>query len=908
MNEDPRVVLIRALGEMNTDINAMNYVETLRNNDPIQLFMNMSEIILHENSPPQIIASCIVIMSSIIKPTIIRPLNILSKEFQSMDQSSQDLIKRALFRCLTFPDQSIRLNAARCIGFFAKIEIPRKKWPDVFEQLGKVAHICDQQNIPNSPNASDYCQIGALSAMREILTEVMLWPRLPIFKTASQIVLSSCIETMTKDIDPFLKIEALKCLKVASNIFVPSIQDTQFHQSLLQLLISHIQIPNIHFHRHLLSVLATFIIKIYNILNPDVFGQIFNALIPDLAGDDDDRKLHIIRLCEKIAKFEGSLKEIGEVCYTELMERNLDEIFLKIIANGDFSDLNEAESIWVTPHAALDCLFEFGKVSPERLFHDCVDFYQQHMPNPLSSAKLSALCAAQVITSIDTDYASVFIGQQMNNILQLCVCDDVLVRTSAFCVLQSSISDKTSLFGKEEDFAGVLQMVSFGLSSDLVTARNALGVFVTLCEKFIPDNSNDSFLGVNYDSIMSMIIATTKRNDIFCDQFIEEISNAIFVYIQHLPICRRTHLFDLLNHVISQLAQTLQTSAITNANIHTNSLLNTIQDNVPNPTVNNTLNNTMNGALTNIVQNVGQNDHAVQSVVNGGYEERLRAYHLHIIVGIVQALGDKIIPISDQLLNVLLQIYQMNTNSDSVILTISQVIFYSGEASKQFLPQLLEIVERAQTSSSPSNVNASANLLGNIVFRIGQDSFPMVPHMFELVYSNLSNVSTLSSSVPPLLLAINDMMKGVALVNPENARQLVSPTMEICTKYVENLEFLVNSDFDAATLIASALMNVFIVIVEICFPSETQFISNNLKPVFIKVPIIVWKYQMITRKTVEVFLNLMHCLIRHVGRNMTIELHNQSLQKFLNMANSSDSPYPDLVQTAHTVMKFYIDI
>ena len=122
-----------------------------------------------------------------------------------------------------------------------------------------------------------------------------------------------------------------------------------------------------------------------------------------------------------------------------------------------------------------------------------------------------------------------------------------------------------------------------------------------------------------------------------------------------------------------------------------------------------------------------------------------------------------------------------------------------------------------------------------------------------------------------------------------------------------------NADYDAAISISTALMSVFIITIEVCFQDDSfseglQFIANNLKSIFIQVPLIVWKHQMITRKTVEVFLNLMHCLIRHVGRDNNIELHNRSLQAFLKLTVSENSPYPDLIQTANTVMKFYSDI
>ena len=842
MNEQT-VVLLDAIENMNSSQDALNYIEKIKRNYPFQLFASLIDLILAYENNSKLTSSCIVLISSIMKPTICRPLDVLTQEFQAFDQLEQEKIKRAFFKCLLFPEQLIRLNAAKCIGFFAKIELPKKKWHDVFKQLNSF-----------SSDGNEWAAIGAISAMKEILTEVTILQRWPLYKVACGIVFNSCMNILSKNIDPEMKIEPLKCLKVAIKIFIPTIQDEQFYQSLLELLMLQIQIENVNFHNCLIELFSTFLIRIYHLLNGKVISDIINPLIPDLIGVDENRKLHVIRLCKKFAIYESKLGQNSK-SYTELFEQNFDRVMLDIIRSGDFSDLNEAESIWITPHEALDCLFEFGKVSPARLFNDCIAYYQEFIQKPESNFKLSSLCAAQVISSIHTDYASEFIEQQLELIIQLGLYDDTLVRTSAFSVVQSIVEEKLEVIVKKDCFKDVLYIIQCGLNMDIVTAIHALNVFKKVCECFVPDG-NDSFLSINYENIMNMLLSLTKRNDIFCDQFIEEVGNTIFIYLQHLPFSRRDQLINFLDIVIKQLAQTLN---------------------------------------------------------NNDSDDRVRSYSLYLIVGIVQSLGHKISPYGEALLKILLQLIQENKSVDCAIVTISQVVFYIGNLSSPFIPQIINIIEKAQTSNSVQDINASSMLLGSIVLQNCNIPFDVVLRLFNLVCNNLTNDATLLSSVSPLLFAINDIMKGLAMFNINNARQIVEPTMSICSNYVKNLEFIVSADYDAAISISTALMSVFIITIEVCFQDDSfseglQFIANNLKSIFIQVPLIVWKHQMITRKTVEVFLNLMHCLIRHVGRDNNIELHNRSLQAFLKLTVSENSPYPDLIQTANTVMKFYSDI
>lgn len=864
MNNDFQANLIRALEEMNVNQSALSFIEDAKQSNPLQLFLILSQLILNESMSTNIVSSCIVLMSSILRPTIAHPLNQLTNEFQAFDPASYDSIKQSLFRCLTFPTQCIRLSAARCIGFLAKIEIPRRKWQNVFDQLELLVN--DTQNF------GEWAPIGAVSSMGEIISEVKFRPRWPIFKSAQSIITNSFFSIMSKDIDPELKIEAIKCLQKAIPVFIQVDQsESQLYQKILEIIISHIQIDNYQFHQQLYTLLTIFLIRIRKILTMEIVSHIFTSILPDIASNNETKQLHVILLCKEIAKDEQKIIQKGleepQFFITEALELSFNRVFLKIIANGDFSDINEADSVWATPYAARDTLITFGNVFPDTLFQNCVTFCDEYKNSEVPNIRLSALCAIQVITTIQTEQAVAYIASNIESILVLCASEEPLVRSAAYAVLQWTITNKPTVLCTEQHFTTVLQAVRFGLNSDMRTAKNALSVFTSLCERFDP-KGNDPFLVANYDLIMEILTGAQQRPDAFIGLFIEDVSDAIFIFIQYLPQQAKV----VINHLIEYLKT----------------------------------------VIDHFIRCTGEN-----------YEERQKLSDLYIIVGIIQVLKDQITPFGDFLLSTLIQSLTNNNENDknsinfniadSIIMVISQIVHYIGSAAMPFFNQIVRIAENAQTSDSPQMIIKSADLIGCIISEMGKDlvslvdAAAIVQRLFNLVYTNAEKITTLPSSVSYLLFALANIIKGVAASSPENAQQFVSPLMNISVKYVKNLEFYVNSDFDAANLIAEALMNAFIVIIE-TFPTETQFISVNLKPVFIQVPIVVWTYKMLTRRTVENFLILMHRLIRNVGRKNNIELNNQNLRDFLVYANSTDSPYDDLKPLATTVWKFYSDI
>lgn len=868
MSDSSQENLVKALESMGEDREALGFIESAKENNPLQLFLLLSQIILEDSATPKIICKSIVLMSSLIRPTIVRPLNVLKNEFQTFDSSTTDSIKQSLFKCLILPEQTTRLSSAICISFFAQIEFPQKKWQDVFDNLKALAE--------DTSKFGEWAQIGAISAMKEILSQVKIHTRWPVYQSASNAVINLCMNVMSSEIEPDLKIEVVKCLQIAISLFINVYQsDAQFCQQFLELIIANIQIENEQLHQQLFILLSTFLIKIYKILNEELIGQIFTSIISDISSNNETKQYDVILLCKKLAKYELELFQEEDTkdqfCITEILEKNFDEIFLKIIANGDFSILDEAESPLITQYAALSTLYVFGKVSPEILYQDCATFYETYKSSEVPSIQLSAFCAVQVISSIQTDDAFSFIDENIGNVLEFCGNEDQIVRSAAFSVLKAGIEDKPTILCKPENFESILQVIRFGLESNLQTARYSLCVFKSLCNQSSNLNEGE-LLALNFESIIEMLNNAQERADAFENKFIEELYDALFIYIQELPknkICQDL-LTELFKKVFNHYAQTSSASSI---------------------------------------------------------EERQRSCDLYIIIGIIQFLENLIIPFGGMLLSTLIQELLGTEATESasfgsfncneaykIIFTISQIVFYTEQEALPYLEQLVIISERAQESNSISEVNKSANLIGNIASKLGKSIMEMgepgatiIQRLFNLVYSNLNKVETLLSSIPYLLSAMSDIIKSVVEVNAEYANQLVGPVMELSSGYVKNLEYYVNSDFDAANSIANELMNLFTNIIY-AFPLETDFISDNLKSVFIQVPIIVWNHKMLTYKTVKYFLSLMMCLIRIVGRKNCVELNNKNLKEFVNYANSDNSPYEDLIPTAKRVKKFYIDI
>lgn len=867
MNEFTQENVISAIEAMNEDQSALNFVENAKESNPMQLFLLLSQVILDDSTTSKMVWNCIVLISSILRPTIVRPLNVLKKDLHELDTATTDSIKQSLFRCLTFPEESIRLNSALCMSIIAQIEFSQRKWFDVFDQLKLL--------VDDTANFGEWAQIGSISAMREILSRATIRPRSAVFQSASNIVINSCLSVMSKEIDPELKIEVIKCLQIAIPIFLVIDQtDAQFYQQMLEIILAHVQIDNDQLHQQLFSLLSIFLVKIYKILNGELVGQIFTSFQSDLASDNEYRQLHIILLCKKIAKYELELFSVEDCkeqfCITELLEHNFDEIFLRIIANGDYSMLNESESL-VSQYAALDTLILFGKVSPEILFQDCVTFYDTYKSHEIPSVQLSSFCAVQVVSFIQTDDAYSFIEANIESILEFCGCEEQLVRIAAFSVLRSSIENKPSILCKPENFDSVLQIIRFGLESDHQTAQVSLYAFRSLCEQSSYLNDGE-LLAINFGSIIEMLFNSQERPDAFDDEFFEEVYDRIFIFIQKLPKVKecQEQLIELFKKIFDHFAQLSSSTSSPSA-----------------------------------------------------IEERQKSGDLIIIIGIVQVLEDLILPFGNTLISTLIQellgtetaANSFNCNdAHKIILTISQIIQYIGQEAAPFLDQLVTIAERGQLSNSPVEVNSSANLIGSIVGKmgshlisLGDDGASIVQRLFQLVFNNFVKVETLQSTIPHLLFAMADIIKGVADQNPDYAQQFVPPIMEALSGFVKDLNYYVKMDFDAAISIADSLMNLFTIIIY-AFPLETEFISENLEHVFIQVPIVVWDNKMLTKMTVEYFLSLMLCLIKISGRRENYILNNQKLREFLNFASSDESPYIDLKPTARHVRKFYSDI
>ena len=205
-------VIIHALENMGQNEESIIYLNKLIQDDPVLLLRIISSLILSDK-PDQIVKNAVLLMGIILRPTIVNTIDDISKcYYMSMNDDDRIQIKQACLKALMYEDNSIRSCGAFCMCQIATIEVPNRKWNDLFNYLGELV---------NNDDYGQFAQIGAVEAMKNILqVDGLITRRFREFRKAGLITVASCMKFLeVLEISPCYRAEAANCLYYAIKIF-----------------------------------------------------------------------------------------------------------------------------------------------------------------------------------------------------------------------------------------------------------------------------------------------------------------------------------------------------------------------------------------------------------------------------------------------------------------------------------------------------------------------------------------------------------------------------------------------------------------------------------------------------------------------------------------------------------------
>jgi hypothetical protein len=569
-------------------------------------------------------------------------------------------------------------------------------------------------------------------------------------------------------------------------------------------------------------------------------ATVFSALGPDLTCDIERRQQAAIRLWAKLARFERLRGDSAPL--TDAVEGTMDRVLLELIARGDFSAIEEVEAPWVAPHAAFECLLEFARTAPDQIVVDCTTFYNQFIDSPDVPLVVAALCAAQAVVGIDED----FCGQQAQNFIDLAAHGETLVRLSAFSVILQMVETRFEMFDEEVQLRAIFDVVAFGLKADFATARRAILLLVTVCQKFSAD-ADQSFIGQYFDEILGQLLEAAERPDVLSERLLEELYDAIGCLVTATPTSRTNSLIDVFRRFVERLETTADASS---ADGH-----------------------------------------------------RLRYSLLTVIIALSRRLEELIVPFVQHVMQLLFAIIEGTSRPEDIFLAIEQVLYVCPvDVIMPFVPNLMLLFEAAQATGSPDLVKYSAMIVSDLFVGVRRPMIEFATQTLGVLCENVMNQATLYVTQGFLVAAISDVISAYG--GEDECGIEIEPIMNVLQNIVKQMPFVIADDFEAATMIAESMMNAFGEIV-VHFLDDGDFLIANTVPYFLQLPTMVWRNRMITAKSVEYFLKLLNNLIRTVGPKLKVEMRKGEIRDFLKFAGDGQSPFPHLVPFAVDVRKFY---
>jgi len=383
-------VIVDALIKLPTNAEESAILNDFKENNPFELLLQGSYIILDDRFDESIVTSAITVIPDILKPNIVRTEQIIHDGYFSLSENDRVMIKQAFFRGLMYENFVIRSAAARGIHFIAVLEYP-KIWPNLFDDLFS---LISTQNL--------YSHIGGIMAFEELLSHGYITVRYKGFNAIGEKVLASCLDLMKKEVDQKLKIVAVKCLIAALDTFQRVYSENNYKNLIIEaILISIYEAQDDEFHRSLTILLYAYISVVIHILTEEDVSEIFKALNQSADVENESRCLDFVHFWSEFARIESkeSNNEEYTMVFSRILAPELLPFLFAIIETTNIGDLGDSES-YTLAKESFECICSFALSAPSELLSYSIPYFQEKITSSTESHVIAALCAIQAITKI----------------------------------------------------------------------------------------------------------------------------------------------------------------------------------------------------------------------------------------------------------------------------------------------------------------------------------------------------------------------------------------------------------------------------------------------------------------------------------------------------------------------------
>lgn len=730
-----------AIQQMSTDPNATQFVTQVFQADNFQFLKLVTQILLSPNLPNQIMINSVTLISVVLRPSLLRPINKITDNYYTFSEDERTQIKQAIIVGLTQEDHATRLGFAYCLGLIVEID---KQYNKTNRILYEKQTIFDQYLIgliQNQP--TPYAPIGSIMAITQILENQSINTKLKRYQNLGKIILDVgyAVLSNNSELTSLLlefKIECIRCISEALKADI--LNDLLFRNDekvrFLQNLIPVAAIQNVQLHKHLLIALKHFIIMIYKIyfknnIEESVLPfveQIFKSTIQPVASIKNENfdlqasepyVSDVIELWMDIASFES--KHRGILNITEMIAKHMDELLFTYVSTLPVENLLSIEPESSISYLSFKCINKFSLVAPKVIFDHALQVFESSINSNNNNSIFIALVAAQIIFYIRIprkdeeqiqNLSTETLFKILTEIIKFTSFDDPSIVSSAYSSIITAISFHPKLCKDPNFFTCLIQSISNTLQSDLIVLiHRCLLTFVELVSAF-DQKDEDSNLSGCYQFVLAMLMDATGKEKIMSNPDVAyELYNAISNYILRLPqSINSQEIYNFAVQILDQMKKSI-------------------------------LNRTDEGLQTRVWQSI-------------------------IVYGIAQRLQNDFAVISLDFLNILVttceEVNSSNSNiisQESVVLAIGYIVCIIGRMAEPIVSRIYDIALRDLSTQDPTFVNSSSQLLTSLLVNFKDLFFNYIPNILNIVieclYSQMTNEVSIYFLLETLVALLN---------------------------------------------------------------------------------------------------------------------------------------------------------
>ena len=762
----------QAIFEMGSNQDAASFVQQFMWNDRRSFLISVSHLLLEPELDEKIMTNVSILIGVALKPVIVFSLVDLAEMYSLFSEEEKTVMKQSLIRGLMHPNNDTRGRFAYNLRLYMSIE---KEYFTISRQKNTSYAVLESfiQELFTNNLYGSYAKIGAIMALRELCQSNYFKSGLRQLRNVKEMIIQVSTQVLadgnSDDFTIEFKWECAQCLNAALQSKTVSFCDKNNAEkiTMFQIIVQNINIPNIKLFKNIISLLTSFFINILERcidikpfvevmvkISIQILENTINSENIDITNENES-SVSIINMWKKIAKYLNSNTGI-DVSFLDDVGGNIDKYLFSLISKFPAEDILSESPSNTIPFFALECLKSFGQVNPQMIFVHSVNVFQGSISSQNQQAVFTAICAAQLIFSIqDVENESIFVNI-LGQCLKLTCQDDLAIANTAYNSIITLCEVHPNVLSNTDFFRSLLESIHHALSlSNPYFLKKALYTFSYIIFPFDRTDENSN-LSIFFKEIYGMLTSFVSRADIIASspELIHESYELIGNFLSKLPEA-------FSNDDMLQLASSIL------------------------------------GQIQNLYSNLEQNHQFI-------------SYLFLIVNGIAKKMRNQFANIASPFLEIIVNAIttlKFDYIDDLLLSARELFIFCPTTIKDQLLPKIFPIILKCQSTGNDSLIQMSSLLVSSV--ELSESVKDYIPSLFELIWANVISDNINLQSKSRELYCIGHMLT----LYPIEMCQLILPFREKFLTFLTNLiNFFAEyneSDSNSAEMMLISLLNIF---------------------------------------------------------------------------------------------------